>query len=83
MQLTSHEQDILNGKYGEGMAMAMEIQMAIGETFDADRMVPINPRACRAQRACRRRVVCRGLLEKGARCIVFATVKPEHRLSPT
>ena len=34
MKLTNYEQDVLNGKYGEGAAMAMEIQVAIGETFD-------------------------------------------------
>lgn len=41
MKLTNYEQDVLNGKYGEGAAMAMEIQVAIGETFDAPRMVPV------------------------------------------
>lgn len=41
MKLTSHEQDMLDGKYGKGVAMAMEIQVALGETFDADVMVPI------------------------------------------
>ena len=27
MKLTNYEQDVLNGKYGEGAAMAMEIQV--------------------------------------------------------
>ena len=42
MKLTNYEQDVLTGKYGEGAAMAMEIQVAIGETFDAPRMVPVS-----------------------------------------
>ena len=41
MELTSYEKDILAGKYGEGMAYALEIQLAIGNAFDADRFVPI------------------------------------------
>ena len=41
MELNNYEQDVLNGKYGEGMAMAMEIQVAVGDTFEADKMVDI------------------------------------------
>ncbi len=59
MKLTNYEQDVLNGKYGEGAAMAMEIQVAIGETFDAPRMVPGDQNPCGAQRTGRRPVVCR------------------------
>ena len=59
MKLTNYEQDVLNGKYGEGAAMAMEIQVAIGETFDAPRMVPVTRTHVAAQRTGRRPVVCR------------------------
>ena len=41
MKLTQEQQDMLDGKYGEGTAYAMKIQVAIGESFDAPRMVPI------------------------------------------
>ena len=41
MELTEEQKDMLNGKYGEGTAYAMKIQVAIGESFDAPRMVPI------------------------------------------
>ena len=41
MQLTQHQQDMLDGKYGKGTAYAMKIQAAIGESFGAERMVPI------------------------------------------
>ena len=41
MELTTYEQDMLAGKYGEGNALAMKIQVGIGETFDAGRMVAI------------------------------------------
>ena len=48
MELTEEQKDMLNGKYGEGTAYAMKIQVAIGESFDAPRMVPIT-RAIRMQ----------------------------------
>ena len=41
MKLTQEQQDILDGKYGEGTALAMKVQVAIGECFDAPYMVPI------------------------------------------
>ena len=40
MKLTQEQQDMLEGKYGKGTAYAMKIQVAIGESFDAERMVP-------------------------------------------
>ena len=41
MKLTQEQQDMLDGKYGEGAALAMKVQVAIGECFDAPYMVPI------------------------------------------
>ena len=58
MKLTNYEQDVLNGKYGEGAAMAMEIQVAIGDLrCTEDGSGDQNP--CGAQRTGRRPVVCR------------------------
>ena len=54
MKLTQEQQDMLDGKYGKGTAYAMKIQVAIGECFDAKRMVPIT-----------RAHVARALLAKG------------------
>lgn len=39
MYLTQEQQDMLDGKYGQGTAYAMKIQVAIGESFDAARLV--------------------------------------------
>lgn len=80
MKLTSYEQEILDGKHGAGMAMAMEIQVAIGETFDADRMVNITRThvALSAQDA--DLWFAEKLLAKGARCIVSPTVNPSINL---
>lgn len=41
MKLTQEQQDMYDGKYGEGTALAMKVQVGIGECFDAPRMVPI------------------------------------------
>lgn len=76
MKLNSYEQDVLNGKYGEGMAMAMEIQVAVGDTFEADKMVPIT-RAHVALSAQDADVwFAEKLLEKGAHCKISPTVNP-------
>lgn len=41
MKLTREQQDMRDGKHGPGMALAMKVQFAIGECFDAPYMVPI------------------------------------------
>ena len=41
MKLTQEQQDMLDGKHGPGVALAMKVQVAIGECFDAPYMVPI------------------------------------------
>ncbi len=42
MYLTKEEERMLNGEFGEGMRMAMELLVAIGDAYDAERMVPIS-----------------------------------------
>ena len=80
MELTSYEKDILAGKYGEGMAYALEIQIAIGNAFDADRFVPITRThvALSAQDA--DLWFAEKLLSKGAKCIIPPTVNPSINL---
>jgi predicted aconitase len=41
MFLTDDEKKMFDGQYGEGVAKAMRVQMAIGEAFGAERMVEI------------------------------------------
>lgn len=80
MKLTAYEQDMLSGKYGEGAAMAMEIQVAIGDTFDAGRMVPITRThvALSAQDA--DLWFAEKLLSKGAKCKIPPTINPSINL---
>jgi len=42
MHLTREEDQILNGEFGEGMQKAMELLVAIGDAYDAERMLPIS-----------------------------------------
>ena len=81
MYLTQEQQDMLNGKYGKGTAYAMKIQAAIGESFGAERMVPIT----RAHVALSNQEAdlwfAEKLLSEGARCRVAPTVNPGFCLS--
>jgi predicted aconitase len=41
MDLTTLEQEMLNGKHGRAAQKSMEILVTLGEIYDASRMVPI------------------------------------------
>jgi len=81
MKLTQEQQDMLDGKYGKGTAYAMKIQVAIGESFDAERLVPIT----RAHVALSNQEAdlwfAEKLLNAGAHCRVAPTVNPGFCLS--
>lgn len=76
MQLTKDQQDLLEGKYGKGAQLAMKVQIAIGESFGAKRMVPIT----RAHVALSNQDADRWLAEKladmGTKCRIIPTVNP-------
>ena len=76
MELTSLEQSMLDGEFGEGVALAMRVQVGVGKAFDAKRMVPITRAhvALSAQDA-DLWFVSR-LVDGGARCKVSPTVNP-------
>ena len=80
MELTAYQQDMLNGAFGRGKAMAMEIQVGIGKCFDAARLVPIRKAhvSLSAQEA---DVWFSGrLLEARASCAIAPTVNPGYSL---
>lgn len=81
MELTKDQQDMLDGKYGKGTQYAMKIQVAIGESFKAKRMVPIT----RAHVALSNQEAdlwfAEKLLGEGAVCRVAPTVNPGFCLS--
>jgi len=81
MILTQEQQDMLDGKYGKGTAYAMKIQVAIGESFNAERMVPIT----RAHVALSNQEAdlwfAEKLMNAGAKCRISPTVNPGFCLS--
>lgn len=76
MILTQEQQDMLDGKYGQGVAYAMKIQVAIGESFDAPRMVPITRAHVALSNQQADLWFAEKLLEGGAFCRVAPTVNP-------
>ena len=42
MYLTEEEGQILDGKFGAGMQKAMELLVAIGDAYDAEKMIPVS-----------------------------------------
>lgn len=76
MELTSLEQSMLDGEHGEGVALAMRVQVGVGKAFDAERMVPITRAhvALSAQDADLWFVS--KLVDGGAHCRVSPTVNP-------
>ena len=81
MQLTQEQKDMLDGKYGNGTAIAMKIQVKIGESFNAERMVPIS----RAHVALSNQEAdlwfAEKMLNAGAKCKIAPTVNPGFCLS--
>ena len=76
MKLTSAEREIVDGKHGEGVALAMKILVGIGEAFNAPRLIPIS----RAHVALSNQEADLWFAEKlatgGARCRIPPTVNP-------
>lgn len=80
MELTDEEMAMLHGEYGKGTQLAMKVQVALGEAFDAPRMVPIT----RAHVALSNQEADLWFAEKladaGAVCRVRPTTNPSFNL---
>ncbi len=80
LTLTTEEQEMLAGEFGAGAALAMKIQVAIGESFGAARMVEIT----RAHVALSNQEAdlwfVEKLLKAGAYCKIPPTVNPGYCL---
>ena len=81
MKLTQDQKELLNGKYGNGAAIAMKIQIAIGESFEAERMVPITRAHVALSNQDADLWFAEKLLNAGAECRVTPTVNPGFCLS--
>ncbi|WP_024333286.1 aconitase X catalytic domain-containing protein [Desulfotignum balticum] len=85
MKLSNQEQEILEGKHGDGQKKAIELLVAVGKAFDAERLVDVSRThvALSAQEG--DTYWCELLVENGATCQVPCTTNPgwdAHVLSP-
>ena len=76
MILNDDQKAMLNGDLGEGAAYAMKIQFALGEAFDAPRMVPIKRAHVALSNQAGDLWFAEKMLNAGARCRVAPTVNP-------
>ncbi|MEE4261704.1 MAG: aconitase X catalytic domain-containing protein, partial [Desulfobacteraceae bacterium] len=81
MQLTQEQKDMVDGRHGAGVALAMKIQVAIGESFNAEKLVPIT----RAHVALSNQEAdlwfAEKMLHAEAKCKIAPTVNPGFCLS--
>lgn len=80
MELTAYQQEMLEGKYGKGKAMAMEILKTVGESFEAKRMVPISRAHVSLSAQDADVWFAEKMLTAGASCAVPPTVNPGYCL---
>ncbi len=81
MYLTKEEEEILGGESGEGARRAFELLVAIGDAYDAERMIPVT-RAHAASSGQEGDLYFVELLAKGgAKCIVPTTTNPVYDIS--
>ncbi len=81
MELTSFERDMLEGRHGEGMALAMKVQVGTGKAFYARRMVPITRAHVAASAQEGDLYFVTKLVEAGAHCLVSPTINPSMDLA--
>jgi predicted aconitase len=80
MHLTKEQERILNGEQGEGTQKALELLMAIGDAYDAEKMIPIS-RAHAASSGQEGDLYFVELLASGgAKCRVPTTTNPVYDL---
>lgn len=80
MILNKYQEDMLNGKYGKGKSMAMEIQLAIGESFEAKDMLAIDAAHISLSAQGADRWFAEKMAAAGAKCSVSPTVNPGYSL---
>lgn len=76
MYLTDDEKKILDGKSGKGAQKAMELLVALGKTFDAEKLIPIRRAHVALSGQEGDTYWCELLVEGGAKCAVPPTTNP-------
>ncbi|SFH40057.1 predicted aconitase subunit 1 [Desulfotomaculum arcticum] len=80
MYLTGEEQQMLDGKFGEGVSIAMKVLVAVGEAFGAERMVEITRSHVALSNQEADLWFVEKLVKAGATCRVSPTVNPGFNL---
>lgn len=80
MKLNQEEQEMLEGKYGEGAKIALKIQVALGDVFKAERMVPVSRTHVALSNQDADIWFAEKMVEAGAKCRVSPTVNPGFNL---
>ncbi|MFX3617435.1 MAG: aconitase X catalytic domain-containing protein [Sporolactobacillus sp.] len=80
MELTQEEQEMLDGQFGEGAKIAMKIQVALGDVFNAKRMVPVSRTHVALSNQDADIWFAEKMVEAGAKCRVSPTVNPGFNL---
>lgn len=80
MDLTKEEKEMLDGKFGEGVALAMRVLVGIGEAFGAERMVKVSRTHVALSNQEADLWFVEKLVNNGATCRVSPTVNPGFNL---
>lgn len=80
MKLTAEEQAMLDGKYGEGTKLAMKILVAVGDSYGAEKMVPVSRTHVALSNQEADLWFAEKLVNGGATCRVVPTVNPSFNL---
>ncbi|TCS79312.1 aconitase X catalytic domain-containing protein [Pectinatus cerevisiiphilus] len=80
MYLTKEEEKMLDGVYGKGTQLAMKILVAIGEAYDAPKMVPVTRTHVALSNQEADLWFAEKLADGGAKCRVRPTVNPSFNL---
>ena len=76
MILTEHEQAMYDGKKGVGVQKAMQLLVAVGKAFDAEKMIPISRTHVALSGQEGDTYWCEVLVNGGAKCVVPPTTNP-------
>jgi predicted aconitase len=76
MYLSDEERGMLDGKSGAGIQRAMELLVALGKTFDADRLIPVRRAHVALSGQEGDTYWCELLVNGGAKCVIPATTNP-------
>ncbi len=76
MYLTDEEKRMLDGRMGEGIRMAMDMLVAVGKAFDAEKMIKVSRTHVALSGQEGDTYWCELLVNGGARCLVPPTTNP-------